>query len=239
MNVMEKSRRTTKNFQRARSAKTESPRRPKGKKTRYFIDNEFIDNRYLTELPKCAPSVYSVIARHAYANDQVGYISISTIAKEAGVNRNYAEWGVRILESLRLIEIIRQKNEVNLYIMLDSNVWRPPKSINFDTLKSISKKSKSVYQKEQELGIRPDTRNHILKSNNEISVIESDGLKEPARISEWLVTSVIKKYGEKYSHDMCVKAIEEAKKDDVPPFKFTSDGVLEKYLEKIKHEIRS
>ena len=100
--------------------------RPRKKPTRYWIDNEFIEQEYLAKLHASVSKVYAVLARHANARTQVCYPSLATIAKESGVvSRSTVIDAVRTLERYALIDVIRSPHKSNHYLLRDCRTWLP------------------------------------------------------------------------------------------------------------------
>lgn len=206
-----------------------APIRRRGKKTRCFIDNEYTSGGYLAKLPGHVSKVYWVLTKYAHSKEQTCYPSLKTISDDAGVNRNYAAWSIRILEALHIITVRRKSNRVNNYTLIDNQMWRPVTSINVDTYKVVSKSNDARYQKPQKTSITVDTRSHRSKSTNEISI---DKKEKDTKLSDWTKLVVETDLGIKISDEKFDELVDKAKNDKVPSWKHGSSGVLAKYYEK-------
>lgn len=100
--------------------------RPKIKKTRYWIDNEFIEQAYMAKLHASVTKVYAVLARHANARTQTCFPSLATIGKEAGITgRSTIIEAIRTLERYAIIDVIRSPHKSNRYLLRDCRTWLP------------------------------------------------------------------------------------------------------------------
>ncbi|KKS13748.1 MAG: hypothetical protein UU67_C0018G0010 [Candidatus Daviesbacteria bacterium GW2011_GWB1_41_5] len=144
-------------------------RRPQlEKKTRFFIDNEFLEKGYSAKFKKYRVlDVYSVLCRRARADTQVGYPPYRDIMKMTGItNRNRLSLALQILEALDIIFTQHSTGmNANRYLLIRSELWKPANSITIDTVgkqkyKVSIKKDKTVSSR-QEDGNSGDTRNHI------------------------------------------------------------------------------
>jgi len=148
--------------------------RPKGKVTRLFIDNEYVEQGYLAKFPRYVTPIYLVLARHSNAKTQTCFPSISTIQTESGIkNRNSVVGAIKILEDHNIISVDHSRGRrPNFYTLLDIVIWKP---INGITTNTVVKSSNNIncegqqYQNEWPNSITSDTGNHISKSNNEIN----------------------------------------------------------------------
>lgn len=170
------------------------PGRPANKKTRLFIDNEFFELGYAGIFPKYVLPVYGVLARHANNQTQTCFPSIKTIMRKSGVkNRNSVEKAIKILELYDMVAVARSRGRIpNNYKLLSHSIWRPPNSINIDTIRKLKKPPKTVslnhaqqYQEQSPNIITNDTRSHIIKSDNK-EIKENNNLKndEPSSYEE-------------------------------------------------------
>ena len=155
------------------------PKRPvRGKKTRFFIDNEFLANGYAALFHrKRVFDVYAVLTKYANYRTQICFPSVRTIMKETGIkNRNTVHRALKILEQYQIIAVVHSKGKrSNRYALLDARAWKEPNSINIDTVdktkinpKTVSEEPPKLYQNEVPNSITGDTRNLITKSNKEI-----------------------------------------------------------------------
>lgn len=100
--------------------------RPRIKKTRYWIDNEFIEQEYMAKLHASVTKVYAVLARHANARTQVCFPSLATIGKESGItSRSTVIGAIRTLERYAIIDVIRSPHKSNRYFLRDCRTWLP------------------------------------------------------------------------------------------------------------------
>lgn len=211
--------------------------RQKLKKTRLFIDNEYIERGYLAKLPKSASSVYLVLAKYANADTQTCFPGVETIRKEAGINKNYTVRAIRILEALNIITAKRIKRKSSHYTLVDSEFWKPVSSINVDTYKVVSKRSSVEYQKHEESGISLDTVNHIRKSNKEIN--ENDSINTEGTAKNWQLKNARKTLGPDVTDEFCLQVIERAKQAGELPHLITDPAVVQKYAARITEESKN
>lgn len=111
-------------------------RRPKGKQTRYFVDNEFLEGGYAARFRKYhILPVYAVLCRHAKADAQTCFPSYKQVMKLTGLtNRNRVSLALRILEALNIIFIEHSAGrQSNRYLLLRTELWKSPDSITVDT----------------------------------------------------------------------------------------------------------
>jgi hypothetical protein len=100
--------------------------RPRIKKTRYWIDNEFIEQEYMAKLHASVTKVYAVLARHANARTQTCFPSLGTIGRESGItSRSTVIEAIRTLERYALIDVIRARHKSNRYLLRDCRTWLP------------------------------------------------------------------------------------------------------------------
>ena len=104
------------------------PVRPRNKKTRLWIDNEYFSEHYGTVLPLSALAVYAVLAKYANARTQTCYPSVALIMRESGVKSEKTVFSsLKKLEQYRIIEISRSKGRSsNKYALLASDIWLKP-----------------------------------------------------------------------------------------------------------------
>lgn len=160
------------------------PIRPPVKRTRFYLDNEYLESGYAALFPHSVTTVYCVLARRANHETQTCYPAAKDIMKLGGItNRNTVFEALRILEAYDIIAILhRSKGRVpNVYALLEPSRWKVINSINFETVvRSMRKKRTVSTTGGQQLQNQPvnsgtdETRSHISKSNNEIR----DGLNK-------------------------------------------------------------
>jgi len=112
------------------------PIRPKRKKTRLFIDNEYFSKGYTAQFPTSVLTIYAVLAKYANAEHQTCFPAIPTIMREGGIgNRNTIVKALKILEAYCIVNISHSRGRTsNLYTLLHTDAWKPINSINFDTI---------------------------------------------------------------------------------------------------------
>lgn len=110
-------------------------RRP-NKKTRFFIDNEYLEKGYAKKFSTATFAVYAVLARHANARAQTCFPSIPTIMQKGGIgNRNTVVAALKQLEEYNIIAVDHSKGrQSNFYTLLDVQHWRALNSITSDTV---------------------------------------------------------------------------------------------------------
>jgi hypothetical protein len=110
------------------------PIRRREKKTRFYIDNEYLDKGYAKAFSTSISMVYAVLARHANARNQTCFPSIETIMRKGGIgNRNTVVAAIKKLEEYNFIVVDHSKGRrSNLYVLLDSQHWKSINDINFD-----------------------------------------------------------------------------------------------------------
>jgi hypothetical protein len=140
--------------------------RPKIKKTRYWIDNEYIERGYMRTFVGSVTLVYDVLARHANARTQTCFPSIKTISKEAGLgSRRIVIEAIRTLERYAIIAVVRRPHRANEYLLRDCRTWIPLEGFTKDT---------TPVQKENQYGSETATLSHKSESEKEIM----DGILE-------------------------------------------------------------
>lgn len=105
------------------------------KKTRSFIDNEYIKGGYMAHFRKYVTLVYVVLTKYSNYKTQSCFPSYTIIMKDTGIkNRNYISKSIKILESYNIIEIRHGTHKrSNLYYLIDPSCWTKISSINTDT----------------------------------------------------------------------------------------------------------
>ena len=125
-----------KKLQRRRSDLSNLQVRRRDKKTRLFIDNEYLERGYAKALLPSTLAVYVVLARYANARTQTCFPSIPTIMREGGIgNRNTVIAAIKRLEDHNII-VVEHSNgrRSNLYILIDTQHWKPLNNINSGTV---------------------------------------------------------------------------------------------------------
>ena len=97
-----------------------------GKRTRFYIDNEFLMWGYAAKYRKMSLiDVYCVLAKYANAKSQKCLPSLQTIIRESGIkNRNTVVKALKKLEELDIVKILHSKGRLpNLYLLQDTSIW--------------------------------------------------------------------------------------------------------------------
>ena len=153
--------------------------REQKKRTRLYIDNEFLVNGYGGLLERKA-LVYMCLTKYAHAETQTCFPSYDTIRRETGIkNRNTIARAISILEYLRLIAVKYAHNgRSNKYYLLHHLQWLPLTSITIDTARRVSKMGRKEYQKRLLGGINRDTRSHRSNLTKEVPVDNEKGFQK-------------------------------------------------------------
>ncbi len=114
------------------------PIRPRDKKTRLWIDNEYFEKRYAAAFPQSVSLVYAVLAKYANARTQSCWPAAQKIMNEAGVaSRETLFTAIRTLEAHRIIAVCRSKGRhPNVYTLLDCAIWLPPNGAGKRTVRT-------------------------------------------------------------------------------------------------------
>ncbi len=166
-----------------RREKIALPVRPRNKKTRLWIDNEYFSEHYGEALPLSALAVYAVLAKYANARTQSCFPSIATIMKESGIKSAKTVFAsLKQLEQYRLIEISRSKGRSsNRYALLDSSIWLKPNYVNISGQQGKNLRVNPVINDPQ--SHRTEIREkEIMEEGKEISLNEE---REGVANSEW------------------------------------------------------
>jgi hypothetical protein len=101
--------------------------RGKRKVTRFFIDNEYIENGYEAKLPKLCTLVYQGLLYHGNTETQTAWPSFKTLIKHTGEkNRNYISNALRLLKECGIIGVVQCKKgfkTLNLYSFQATDYW--------------------------------------------------------------------------------------------------------------------
>lgn len=96
------------------------------KRTRFFVDNEFLERGYAAKYRKISLiDIYCVLAKHANYKSQLCFPSIKKLIEQSGVkNRNTVLAALKKLEELNIIKVFHSKGRwANKYLMQDPTVW--------------------------------------------------------------------------------------------------------------------
>ena len=157
--------------------------RRRDKKQRFYIDNEFVDQGYLS-FSRRAASVYFALARHANAENQDCFPSYELLMKETGIkNRSSIARAIDALENANTISVKRSRNRKgNHYYLLDTSQWRKLNSLSSKTVSTVSTTSPKQSRFRRLNRSSGETGNQHMKSTNEI--IENKS-KIPEDIRKW------------------------------------------------------
>jgi hypothetical protein len=150
-----------------------SPIRPRDKKTRLWIDNEYFEKRYAAAFPQSVSLVYAVLAKYANARTQSCWPAARKIMSEAGVaSRETLFAAIKTLEAHRIIAVRRSKGRhPNIYTLLDCAVWLPPNGARKRTVRTEAKSTVAgpqQYGNDPSNGTESGTPIHQMKSEKEI-----------------------------------------------------------------------
>lgn len=188
--------------------------RGKRKATRFFVENEFVDEGYMKKLPKLCTLVYCAILKHGNTKTQVAWPSLTTIQDLTGEkNRNYVANAVRLLVECGILGVVQAKSgfkTLNLYYFKSISFW---KSIGHVTKRLKLKDSVAQYpdihlrsiRKRKNRSINVDTlTNQINKSPNSVTSI-GDILKR--KMQKWQIPEQVA-IQEPSGHDVVETAYE-------------------------------
>jgi hypothetical protein len=105
----------------------QSKLRGQRKVTRFFIDNEYIENGYEAKLPKLCTLVYMGLLFHNNTKKQIAWPSFKTLIEHTGErNRNYISNAIRLLKECGIIGVVQCKKgfkTLNLYYFQATDYW--------------------------------------------------------------------------------------------------------------------
>ena len=156
------------------------PIRPTLKKTRLYLDKEYIMKKYCAVFPHSVTSVYSVLAMFANHEKQVCFPSAETIMEYCGItNRRTLFEAIKILEAYNIVSIVHNsKGKItNVYALLDVSVWKEANSGNFVTVRkelransTVTKTNTQQLQKEDSNSGTSATLSNLSESTKESKV---------------------------------------------------------------------
>lgn len=160
------------------------PIRRKGKRNRFYIDNEYYEWGYAKNLPRHATLVYFLLAKYANSKTQACFPSMDRIVRESGVSNNrYVSKGLKELEKYNLIFVNRPGiGKVNNYFLIDTPFWKKlpgyekvektyaEPSVRMNNLES---------QKETPTRVEFDPINHRSNSTEEIIIKKEEHTEKP------------------------------------------------------------
>lgn len=101
--------------------------RGKRKVTRFFIDNEYVENGYMEKLPKLCTLVYQGLLYHGNTETQTAWPSFKKLTAHTGEkNRNYISNALRLLKECGIIGVVQCKKgfkTLNLYSFQATDYW--------------------------------------------------------------------------------------------------------------------
>ena len=152
--------------------------REKGKRTRFYLDNEFLKLGYAAAVRHLLP-VYGVMCKYAHAETQKCWPALDTIMKEGGVSNRRTVLGViNALEYFRMIGTKYDKDlNRNTYYILTQSRWRELTSGTRATAQAVAKMPRKEYQNSTRGGGIAATLSHSIKSPNKISSNGQSGMK--------------------------------------------------------------
>ena len=102
--------------------------RGKRKVTRFFVDNEYVENGYMEKLPKLCTLAYQGLLFHCNTETQTAWPSFKTLIKHTGEkNRNYISNALRLLKECGIIGVVQCKKgfkTLNLYYFQSTDYWK-------------------------------------------------------------------------------------------------------------------
>ena len=154
-------------------------KRPKDKPTRFFKDNEYVDNYYLAKLPPLCTTVLDALLKHCNTETQVAFPSLETIMELVGEkNPRSTSRAIHILEEYGIIIALRGLpgfGRSNLYVFQSSNYWKPidknMKRLRISTWKPTHQKSKAD-------DIKSDEQSSKLNENDNLTNLNNNSPKE-------------------------------------------------------------
>lgn len=111
--------------------------RQKVKKSRFYIDNEFLERGYAAKFRKLhLLDIYCALARRANYKTQRCFPSYEDIMELTGLkNKNAVAVALRKLEELNIIFVYHSKGRrSNQYILQDVEVWLKPDGSTYETV---------------------------------------------------------------------------------------------------------
>src|SRR3989344_2286545 len=152
--------------------------RGRDKKTRFYIDNEFLKLGYAAAVRHLF-SVYGVLCKYANAETKKCWPALDTIMKESGITNRRTTLGIiNALEYFMMIGIKHDKElNRNTYYILAHSRWRELSSGTRATAQAVAKMSRSQYQNRTRGGGIAATVSHTIKSPNKISSNNQEGMK--------------------------------------------------------------
>lgn len=91
----------------------------------FFITDDAFLNGWAKFLARAVILVYLALCRHSNSN-QKSFPSISFLAKKLGLTVLSVKRGIKTLETLGMIAVVRDKGRHNIYYLLDKKAWIKP-----------------------------------------------------------------------------------------------------------------
>jgi hypothetical protein len=89
----------------------------------FFVDNKFLDGKWLRLLKGAPAAVYFSLCRHS-DQAQIAFPSVQWLMDETGYMKRHIINAIRTLEFHHFITVDRQKGEGNMYTLLNKKHWR-------------------------------------------------------------------------------------------------------------------
>jgi hypothetical protein len=149
-------------------------KRPKDKATRFFKDNEYVENYYLAKLPPLCTTVLDALLKHCNTETQMAFPSLETVMELVGEkNPRSTSRAIQILEEYGIIIVQRGLpgfGRSNLYVFQSSRYWKPinknMKRIRISTWKPTYQKSKADDIKSDEQASKTNEIDTLTNLNN-------------------------------------------------------------------------
>lgn len=91
----------------------------------FFVADDAFLNGWAKFLARAVILVYLALCRHANRGQQ-SFPSVSLMAKKLGLTVLSVKRAIKILESLNMVAVVRDKGRHNVYYLLDKKVWIKP-----------------------------------------------------------------------------------------------------------------
>jgi len=122
------------------------------------VDNDLYD-RYGAELGPYGLAVYMALCRYANVASEC-WPSYATIAQGTGMSRRKVIYEIRKLEDLGVIEVQRNRDTSNVFVLLDTGAQRAPQGVHGVHPSSARRAPKQSSMKK---GFTPDKGNNRLR----------------------------------------------------------------------------
>jgi hypothetical protein len=89
----------------------------------FFVDDAFLDGKWMRLLKGCPAAVYFALCRHV-DRQQIAFPAVDYIADETGYGVRQVMRAIKTLELHRLVSVERKTGDSNLYSLLNRKHWR-------------------------------------------------------------------------------------------------------------------